>query len=221
MDTCNGDGQPWHSLEFSLSLHWLEFLRPNLFGLLSFEKEKRNSIKASCVTEEGSEMFILKADVLFQIISFSSKWRQHRGVSYIVALLTVLTALSTFNYFINFSYLQPNMEIICRLSIFMMNTKEKQSSLSVPKVLLPLPWEQIGLSGQWRKLRRWRPEDHACKLGYFAKGHSTQNAHTFQRVHLWFISLTKKQMLPKTPKCSIRKSHQNSPSFVKVKNTSA
>lgn len=100
------------------------------------------------------------------------------------------------------------MEIICRLSIFMMNTKEKQSSLSVPKSSPPLTMRTNRPLWAVKKAEeRWRPEDHACKLGYFAKGIAHKMLTHFQREFTFGLSHPqKKQMLPKTPKCSIRKS---------------
>lgn len=99
------------------------------------------------------------------------------------------------------------MEIICRLSIFMMNTKEKQSSLSVPR---SSPLLTMRTNSPLRAVKkaeeRWRPEDHGCKLGYFAKGIGTKCLHISRKSSPLVYLIHKKQMLPKTPKCSIRKS---------------
>ena len=115
------------------------------------------------------------------------------------------------------------MEIICRLSIFMMNTKEKQSSLSVPKSSPPLTMRTNRPLWAVKKAEeRWRPEDHACKLGYFAKGIAHKMLTHFQREFTFGLSHPQKNKCSlRHPSVQLEKVLQNSPSFVKVKNTSA
>ena len=119
------------------------------------------------------------------------------------------------------------MEIICRLSIFMMNTKEKQSSLSVPRSSPPLTMRTDSPLWAVKKAEeRWRPENHGHKLGDFAKSIGAKCLHISREGSPLVYLTHKKQMLPKTPKCSIRRSpakltklqkKKNSPKFVKVK----
>lgn len=99
------------------------------------------------------------------------------------------------------------MEVICRLSIFMMNTKEKQSSLSVPRSSLPLNMRTNSPLWAVKKAEgRWRPENHGCKLGNFAKSIGTKCLHISRESSPLVYLTHKKQMFPKTPNSSIRKS---------------
>lgn len=157
----------------------------------------------------------------FKLFHFSSKWRQHRGVSCIVALLTVLTTHSTFNYFIISPTYSPIWKLYADYQSLWWTQRKAVITLCPQKFSSLTMRTNRPLWAVKKAEERWRPEDHACKLGYFAKGIAHKMAYTFPESSPWFISPTKKQMLLRHPSVQLEKVLQNSASFVKVKNTSA